>query len=251
MKKVWLFAAVLGLLFITTAAAFGQAQDAYTIDIRRDWGYGAGVDLQGRMTLTINGDTSEIIHVRYLLDGEEMAAVSSEPFSYPFNTDDFPAGMHTIHAELTSQQGEVFISNEITRNFVAASEVGGKMGSILWPIFGIAAVVTGLSFVLTSRRSKAAARAGGRDYGFLGGVICPKCGQPFKRSAWSLLHVGGFRFDRCPHCGRWVGVRRASQQQLEDAEAMFAQTPGMSPGISAEAQKKEDNLLDETRYSDL
>jgi hypothetical protein len=57
------------------------------------------------------------------------------------------------------------------------------------------------------------------------------------------------KLQRCPHCGKWAIVRRASPPELEAAEARWSQE---STG-TIETQSEEERLrgmIDESRFED-
>jgi Zn ribbon nucleic-acid-binding protein len=115
---------------------------------------------------------------------------------------------------------------------------------------GVAVVfvlVMGLQLLIARRRGPTALGAK-RNYGWLGGAVCPKCGRPFALHIWGLNAVGG-KYDRCDHCGKWNYVRRATPQALAAAEA--AEVTPDSAASSIPQPTPEDRLrkqLDDTRY---
>jgi hypothetical protein len=84
------------------------------------------------------------------------------------------------------------------------------------------------------------------EYSLMGGAVCPRCQFPYSRNllAPSLL-VG--KLQRCPHCGKWAVVPRASQAALNAAEARFqAKDAGhIESSVEEDDYKK---LLDESRF---
>jgi hypothetical protein len=60
------------------------------------------------------------------------------------------------------------------------------------------------------------------------------------------------KFDRCPYCGKWSLVRRASQAQLQEAEAAELREAGEGitlPEASPEEKLRKD--MENSRYQDL
>ena len=111
MKKNWLVGvigalALLGLLGIQAVSA--QAESPFSISLRRDFGYGNGVNLQGRLSLHLKGDSAQVSTVEYLMDGTSMATVDADPFSFAFNTDSYPAGPHQFTAKVATKDGKSY-----------------------------------------------------------------------------------------------------------------------------------------------
>ena len=87
-----------------------------------------------------------------------------------------------------------------------------------------------------------------RNYGYHGGAICPKCDRPFSRHIYGL-NLGTHKYDRCPYCGKWSLVRRASKGELDAAEAAeieASQAGAFTPEVSEEDQLRKQ--LDDSRY---
>ena len=90
-----------------------------------------------------------------------------------------------------------------------------------------------------------------RNYGLMGGAVCPKCHRPFRLELLSLKIGFGVKFARCEFCGKWSLVRRLSPDELRAAEAAElaeAQPAQAAPGQS-DTQKLE-NMLDQSRFTD-
>jgi hypothetical protein len=63
--------------------------------------------------------------------------------------------------------------------------------------------------------------------------------------------LGTHKFDRCPYCGKWSLVRRASKEELEAAELTeieAAQAGAYKPDISPEDELRRE--LEDSRYED-
>ncbi len=87
-----------------------------------------------------------------------------------------------------------------------------------------------------------------RDYGIIGGAVCPKCGHPFSLTLLSLKFGFGTRLARCEACGKWSIVRRASPDELFAAELAKAQ-PSQPIREKSEEEKLKD-LVDQSRFTD-
>ncbi|MFN2299353.1 MAG: hypothetical protein ACK2UB_10925, partial [Anaerolineales bacterium] len=87
-----------------------------------------------------------------------------------------------------------------------------------------------------------------RSYTF-GGGICPKCKRPFGLHFWAPNMLVG-KFDRCPFCGRWGIVRRASNSDLRAAEEAERETSKEEPpAVSSEEKLRKD--LEDSKYQNL
>ncbi len=108
-----------------------------------------------------------------------------------------------------------------------------------------------LSSVLAGRRRTSLPLGVPRQYSWLGGAICPKCGRPFSLHWWALNASLAGKLDRCEYCGKWSLVRRASREQLAAAEAAeLAQAQPETPVAEPNAKEKLKRQLDESRYVD-
>lgn len=254
MKKNWLVGvigalALLGLLGIQAVSA--QAESPFSISLRRDFGYGNGTSLQGRLSLHLKGDSAQVTRVEYLMDGKSMGVLTAEPFSLAFNTDDYPAGGHQFKARVETKYGKSYETAPISANFLTADQAQTDTKAILLPILGITAVAILISFgaqALMTRKSKTSAVYQKVVYGALGGAVCKRCGKPFSRSILGINIVVG-KLERCPHCGKWQITTRASTQTLAEAEAELEKQYQPAPAAQVGAQETKD-LLDDSRYTD-
>jgi len=240
------------LLFGMTPVVLGQGSD-FTVHVERDFGYGWGSDIQGTFTISLVGDEEVVEEVVFLIDGEVFSIVQEPPFQYQFSTDDFDSGDHMLSAEVQFKDGSQentpaaeyhFITHEQTQKEL--TQVLLWIGGALIGVMGIAVIMQG--WFLKNKKTASARRGEKRDYGLLGGAICPKCGYPFPRHIWGMNLIVG-KLDRCEHCGKWVITRRASPGELqaaEEAELNMDQVEQKAVVV----QKEEKDLLDETRYID-
>jgi len=252
MKKLVLVM-LLFALFLPARAVFGQDESPYSISIRRDFGFGNGADIQGRMTISVKGDESTIAKVIFLLDDKEMATVTSAPFKHSFSTDQYSAATHQISAKVVTVAGVSYPTRVLTYRFLSANEVGDGMKKILIPIGIITLLGMGVPALLQSTSQKKRQQHPGEpvNYGYSGGAICPKCGYPFARSFLSP-HVGSLKFERCPSCKKWSMVGRASLEDLREAEQAEARKYGnaIDQADPSKTQKEQKDSLDDTRYID-
>lgn len=252
MKKSFLLLCLLLMLFPAWSVS-AQDDSPYSISLSRDFGYGNGADIQGQMTLSIRGDEDQVAKAVFLMDGSLIAEVTSAPYKYSFNTDQFTVGSHQLSATVDTVDGKTYNTRTLTYRIVASSEVGESMKRILIPI-GIISLLGMLAPVLLQNASSKKRQQNPEEpvnYGYSGGAICPKCGHPFPLSLLSP-HIGMLKFERCPSCKKWSMVSRANPQDLHAAELEEARKFGKVTDVKAEAKTKaeEDASIDDSRYID-
>lgn len=125
---------------------------------------------------------------------------------------------------VAAQEGEPGRSSESTLGLVLAGVV-------------VLLVIGRRLLLLSGAKQRTAAAGAPRDYELAGGAICPCCGGPFARHPLSPNLLVG-KLSRCPHCGKWSVVPRASPAALAEAEARrSAQVGPAGPTLSAEDQR--------------
>lgn len=229
-------------------------EEQLQIRLRRDWGYSSGTGkIQGTFSIRSSGP-EDLSRVVFYLDDQILGEVSEPPFNLRFKTDDYPLGVHQIHAAGFTDAGAELSSNVIRKEFVPAGEVLGFIKNIILPIGVIVLIAVGLSVgipLITGKGKKEKLPPGApRNYGYYGGAICPKCDRPFSRHIYGL-NLGTHKFDRCPYCGKWSLVRRSSKEELDAAEAAeieASQVGAFTPEVSEEDQLRQQ--LDDSRYED-
>jgi DNA-directed RNA polymerase subunit RPC12/RpoP len=253
-KRMLVLLTLLALTLVLVPAAAAQ-DSGLSISFSRDFGYSSGGgDIQGLFTVTARGP-ADLARVVFYIDRRVLGEADRPPFKYQFNTDNYPTGVHILHAEGATASGTVMRSVDISARFVTAAE-GTQAGlriaiPILAIVFGAMLLAT-LVPILTGRKTRELPAGTHRSYP-LGGAICPKCGRPFAVHLYGL-NLLGRKYDRCPYCGRWSIVSYASMDKLraaEEAELAGAVTEGAGQvqGLSAEEKLKQE--LDESRYHDL
>lgn len=250
MKKRILLAFILGLLFALTFTVVLAQDSPFSLRIVRDWGYGNGSDINGRMSLSIKGDEDQVRQVSFLMDGELMATVTAKPFKTQFDTNSYEPGIHHMTAEVTTTSGETFATNTIVSNFVEKAAANQSTYKILLFVGGIAAASIVIQFLMqrNAKKNPNTSQNGQIQYGAWGGAVCPSCGKPFNRSFFGINL--GVRLERCPNCGKFVVSRRATPEQLDAAERRFRPKPeAYLPGISD--IEKEHQTYNDSKYTDL
>ena len=257
MKRITFMAAnallIITLLFTRDTQNRLQAEPLQ-IRLNRDWGYSSGTGkVQGTFSIRSSGP-EDLSRVVFYLDDQILGEVSEPPYNLRFNTDVYPLGAHKIHAAGYTNTGAELSSDVIKVEFVTAGEGWQFVMNIILPIGVIILIAVGLSVgipLITGKGKKEKLPPGApRNYGYYGGAICPKCDRPFSRHIYGL-NLGTHKFDRCPYCGKWSLVRRASKGELDAAEAAeidAAQAGAFTPEVSEEDQLRQQ--LDESRYED-
>jgi len=238
---------VLAMVFALSFSAVMAQESPFTLRMVRDWGYGNGTDINGRMSLSVKGDQAQIQQVTFFIDGEVMASVTSAPFKLQFDTNNFESGIHRLTAEVKTIAGETYTTNGLVSNFVEKGAANQSTLKILLLVGGIVAVSMGIQFLMQKNANKNPKydENGRIQYGVWGAAVCPSCGQPFNRSFLGINLVG-VRLERCPHCGKLVAARRASPLEIERANQ---KTQPEEPQKFVE--KPEEDDLDESRFVDL
>lgn len=225
------------LLLLALPALAQEDGEELELRLRRDFGYGSGLRVQGRFSMRV-AEFGDVERVEFLIDGEVIGDDAEPPFALQFQTGTYPDGWHTLQAIGYLPNGETVVSNSIRREFVPASSANWTIFAVL----GIAVAGLVLRYVLT-RGDKAS------SYGIVGGTVCPHCDRPFAYHIWSFALLVG-RLDRCPHCGRWSFTRRWLPEDLAAAEAKLRdEKPAAHPELSEEERLRRD--LEASRYDDV
>jgi len=239
------------LASVFTIPAFAQdGDDLLRVRLRRDFGYSAGGQIQGRFTISTDGP-QDLERVLYLLDGDFFAEVSESPFRFTFSTSDYALGAHTFSAVGTTACGAEVFAEEIILEFVSAEESWQQAADIAVPLIVGVVVLVGLGALLPALMGRRSGSFKLGNYGLAGGAVCKRCGFPYPRHFLSPNLLVG-KLERCPHCGKWAIVPRASHAALEEAETRFRADAEMGlleqepEGGEAQERRK----LDETRFFD-
>lgn len=86
-----------------------------------------------------------------------------------------------------------------------------------------------------------------RDYGFMGGAVCPRCQRPSPFSVLTFNFGIGTKLTRCAFCGHWAMVRRLSLAELRAAEAAELEHAPASAQSAADQTQK---AVDDSRFMD-
>jgi hypothetical protein len=254
LRVLTLFREALMLLFLFISASTVFAQDELTLFVHRNFGYSGGSQIQGSFSMEAVGPEN-LASVTFKIDETLVGTVMERPFKVNFDTDNYPVGWHTLIAIGQTAEGQTLTSAPRRFEFVTADEGLKAAGRIVLPLLGVVGVVLLLSFGISmlqtlSGKKSSLPLGAARNYGLLGGVICPKCERPFSIHWWGF-NILGQKFDRCDHCGQWSLVRRVSREKLQAAEAaevQAAQPETPIPELSPEEKLK--RQLDESRFDE-
>lgn len=255
-KKIIIPLSILAVLwFAAMHPVLASAQAALSLRLSKDFGYSSGTGkIQGTFSMKASGPDN-LSRVIFYIDGKQIGEVSQAPFNLQFNTDSYSLGIHTLSASGYTTDGAELQSNEIKAEFVTASQGWQAALKIAIPIIVLAfgaMLFSALGPALMGRGKKSSLPLGApRNYGALGGTVCPKCGRPYSRHIWGMNIVVG-KLDRCPYCGKWSIARRATPQELklaEEAELQMAQNESQVPTQSEEEKLRKE--LDNSRYQDI
>lgn len=239
---------LLALIFsLSPPVLAAQEEPPLTLRLSRDFGYGSGAQMQGRFSYRIEAPDS-VVRVEFLLDGEIIGEDTEPPFRLAFTTGSYEEGWHTLSAVGYTATGEILAANSLQRQFVPVRQSFLATGGIL--LLVVAFVV--VRYLFTRPRGTDAQGRKRRGYGLLGGAVCPRCGRPFPLQLWSVNLAAG-RITRCPHCGKWSFVQRASPQALAAAEAFEAELDAeseLTPGGSMGEEERLRRRLENSRYEE-
>jgi DNA-directed RNA polymerase subunit RPC12/RpoP len=250
---------VLAVCVLAAMPVLAQEEEL-SISVSKQFGYNMGSQIQGTFKIRVRGP-EDLTAVTFLLDGETLGEATTAPFELSFKTDGYAPGWHEISAVGTTAGEQTLTTRTLSFQFVSADTAGKGMVKLLVPILVLVVIVTvatGVFPMLGGRRKSAvpynpASYTSGepRSYGVLGGVVCPKCGRPFGMHMWGLNISFVGKYDRCPHCGKWSFVRRASREALMEAEAAeYADHATAVPRPTLNTEEKLHEQLDDSRFTD-
>lgn len=245
-QKAVFLSLLLVSLWVTIVSA--QEETSLSLSLRRDFGSAFGGRIQGTFSFRISGPEN-LVRVVFLIDGENIGEDNASPFRLQFRTDSYEPGVHTMSAIGYTADGQELQSNKIQRDFMSG-ETSTKVTTTL--VIVLVVLVVGGRIVASRIANRGAGKEGSPSIsGPLGGTICPNCKRPYAIHLWSIRLVV-VRLDRCPHCGKWRFVRRASPQELETAAELLVQDES-TPATLASTKTEEDKLrqqLEDSRYDE-
>ena len=149
-----------------------------------------------------------------------MEIVSQQPFEIKFHTADYGDGEHQMSAEGILEDGKAVRSNTVSKTFLSSDQAWSETQGVLVPLLVGVGVVTliGMGAPLLLGRNKKFSLG---SYGPAGGAVCPRCSLPFSRPYLAPNMMVG-KLVRCPHCGKFSVLPRASLAMLQEAEKRYA-----------------------------
>jgi hypothetical protein len=235
------------LLLIPSYALAQDTEPPLRLALRRTFGYGGLGQIQGTFTLKVD-EIPGLVRVEFLIDDEVVSTDNEAAFDYRFNTGSFPDGDHIMSAIGYLESGETLASNTYAREFLSAEEAWGATTRFVIPFLVGLGLLTlagvGVTFLLGRGKEF---RPG--EYGLAGGAVCRRCQNPFSRHIWSPNIVAG-KLERCPHCGKWAIVRRATSSELEAAEGRYASEGTLSSRLAESEEDQMRRLIDESRFEE-
>ena len=252
-KTFWTEVALAAVLLAVLTLPVSAQEEGFSVRLRRDFGYGAGVNVRGTLTISLVGDETQVESIAFLIDGEVMASVGDAPFRFQFHTDDYGFGRHQLNARVILQDGRVETTSVVGMNFISPEEERGSLVTLFFGIGGalILAVVIYLlvqTLIFKRKPKRAHQTEEARQYGLLGGTICPQCGRAYPRHIWGINLVIG-KLDRCDHCGKWAMTVRASPERLRAAEEAEFKALEKDKGEGVIGYQIRD-ALDDSKYVD-
>jgi len=250
-----LFQAVILVVLIAAVVAFPVlAQSELNLTVHKNFGYNLGSQIRGTFEMRASGP-ADLASVSFWIDDRLVGEVTTPPFEIQFKTTSYADGWHELRAVGATASGESIGSQTRRFEFLSATGQNAGLQGIIIPMLGLVGLIVlgGMAVTFFSARGKTGSSlplGAHREYGLLGGAICPRCQRPFPIHWWALNAFPTARFDRCEHCGKWGLVRHRTADELARAEAAEvkmgeAQLP-QQPMPADELRQK----VDESRYTD-
>jgi hypothetical protein len=227
--------------------AYAQGDAALSLRLSRDVGSGFGSQIQGTFSFHVTGPAT-LERVVFLIDNQEIGEDAEAPFRLQFRTANYAAGIHTLSAIGFTTDGRQLTSNSLRREFITGSAAVQRTLTIIIPILILIIGGRAISARIANRNRQKAGLP--PVHGPLGGTICPNCAKPYAFHIWSFNLVA-FRFDRCPHCGRWKLVNKYHPDVLAAAAEAMQQAEDKSTRQSASSpEEKLRRQLEDSRFDD-
>jgi hypothetical protein len=232
-------------IFVPGALA-QESEPTLQVRLNKDFGYALGSQIQGTFSVRVSDDL-DLAQITLWIDDQRLGVDDAPPFRITFNTSDFSAGMHSIIVVGTTIDGREVSSPPLEAEFLSAEQARSNAFKVVIPILAVVLAVMLISSIIPviSGRGKKRFQLGA--YGSAGGAICPRCAMPFSRHVLSL-NLGLGKLERCPHCGKWAIIRRASRSELEAAEAQMREIGAQGVLQTEDETEYIQRLIDESRF---
>jgi hypothetical protein len=236
---------LISLLIPFRLAAAQEDSESLSLRVRKDFGFGLGHRIQGSFTLSATGP-SDLHSVDFIMDDMVVFQDDQSPFEFQLHTSDYETGIHKLSATGITDRGTTVLSDEFQYEFISVEEGWAAAVDIFIPLFIIIVAITTIGISATSLVGR---RKGFRlgEYSHAGGAVCSRCSMPFSRHLLSLNLVFG-KLERCPHCGKWGLIRRATSAELAEAEARFKNESQRGRIEPKDERANLKRLIEESRY---
>jgi hypothetical protein len=246
----------LGLLAGANILPVLAQEGEYTLNVHKVFGYSSGSQLRGTMAMEVIGPEENVKSVTFMVDNKAISTDSEAPFSLNFKTTDYPTGWHELSASLQMKDSRTIITPVRRYEFATSQQEADTVQRVLFPILGLVLSITiiGLSaqfFFLRNKPVRSLPLGTPRAYGIYGGAICPHCQRPFPLHLWSINLGFQSKYDRCEFCGKWAVMKRASHDQLAQAEAAeMEKTQSNDTVRQVSEEEKLKAMIRDSRYTD-
>jgi len=236
---------IFSLLIPFRLVAAQDETESLSLRVRKDFGFSLGQRIQGSFTLSASGP-SDLHNVDFKIDEAVVFQDDQPPFEFQLHTADYGIGVHALSAVGTTDRGATVESEVLQYEFVSADQGWESAADIIIPMF---ILIVAIAIVGVSATSLIGRRKGFKlgEYGAAGGAVCSRCSLPFSRHLLSLNLVFG-KLERCPHCGKWGLVRRATSADLAEAEGRFQDESQRGRIEPKDEQSRLERLIDESRF---
>jgi hypothetical protein len=242
------------LLVVLAMAGFGlvpgalaqESEPTLQVRLNKDFGYALGSRIQGAFSVRVSEDP-DLVRITLWIDDQQVGVDDAPPFRISFNTSEFVVGMHSISVVGTTIDGREVSSPLLEVEFLSAEEARSDAFKVVIPILAVVLAVMLISSIIPVLSGRGKKRFQPGTYGSAGGAVCKRCALPFSRHMLSL-NLGLGKLERCPHCGKWGIVRRASPSELEAAEARMKETSAQGALQAEDETEHLKRLIDESRF---
>ncbi|MEA2008312.1 MAG: hypothetical protein U9O54_04260 [Chloroflexota bacterium] len=247
MKSKTFLLLLVAALFVMPGIASAQEDDpTLSLRLNRNFGYGGLGKIQGRFTLEVEA-AENLSRVEFFVDGDLMGVVEQAPFDYQFHTENYSSERHVFSAIGYTSDNLVLRSNQISKIILSSEDAWAETQQMIVPILVLVGGLTLLGLVVPFLLGRKKDFKIG-EYGLAGGAVCPRCELPFSRHLLSPNLLVG-KLARCPHCGKWSIVPRASGKRLEEAEARFRSADSPLP-VESPSEESLKRMLEESRFEE-
>ena len=140
MRSKLLLSMALICMFVFLFGMLAEAKPSIDFEFYKNNGYGIGDEIGGVWTITAKVST-DVQYVEFYLDGQLQQNDTTAPFSWQFDTLNYPAGPHAIKALAYDSSGSSAML-QVTRNFQDKSTL-----TVMTPIIVVVIVIVAAAFV--------------------------------------------------------------------------------------------------------